>query len=162
MEISRKRTLGDLNQLSIFVRVAQLGSFSSAAKSLGVPVSTLSRKVSELEARLGVNLIKRTTRKLNLSEQGLRFYEGCAPHLLGLDEAEAGLTNARAELEGVLHVTAPVALGRGEFLDFISGFAKKYPKLRIDLTITNQFVDLVATRVDVAIRFGELADSSVI
>jgi DNA-binding transcriptional LysR family regulator len=154
--------MADLNQLSIFVRVAQLGSFSAAAKSLGMPISTVSRKVSELETRLGVNLIKRTTRKLNLSEQGLRFYESCGPHLQGLDEAEAGLTNARAELEGVLRVTAPVALGRGEFLDFISGFSKKYPKLRIDLTITNQFVDLVATRVDVAIRFGKLADSSVI
>ena len=154
--------MADLNQLSIFVRVAQLGSFSAAAKSLGMPVSTVSRKVSELETRLGVNLIKRTTRKLNLSEQGLRFYESCGPHLQGLDEAEAGLTNARAELEGVLRVTAPVALGRGEFLDFISAFSKKYPKLRIDLTITNQFVDLVATRVDVAIRFGKLADSSVI
>ena len=154
--------MADLNQLSIFVRVAQLGSFSAAAKSLGMPVSTVSRKVSELETRLGVNLIKRTTRKLNLSEQGLRFYESCGPHLQGLDEAEAGLTNARAELEGVLRVTAPVALGRGEFLDFISGFSKKYPMLQIDLTITNQFVDLVATRVDVAIRFGKLADSSVI
>jgi DNA-binding transcriptional LysR family regulator len=162
MKISAKPALGDLNQLSIFVRVAQLGSFSGAARSLGVPVSTVSRKVSELEGRLGVNLIKRTTRKLNLSEQGLRFYESCAPLLQGLEEAESALTNARTELEGVLRVTAPVALGRGEFLDFVSGFSNRYPRLRIELTITNQFVDLVATQVDVAIRFGELADSSVI
>ena len=94
--MSKKASLVDLNQLSIFVRVAQLGSFSAAAKSLGMPVSTVSRKVSALESRLGVSLIKRTTRKLNLSEQGLRFYESCGPHLQGLEEAEAGLTNLRS------------------------------------------------------------------
>jgi DNA-binding transcriptional LysR family regulator len=153
---------GDLNQLTIFVRVAELGSFSAAAKSLGIPVSTASRKLAELEARLGVNLIKRTTRKLNLSEHGLCFYESCAPHLQGLEDAEAGLTNASTALEGTLRVSAPVALGRGEFTDFMSRFSRQHPELRIELTITNQFVDLVATQVDVAIRFGKLADSGVV
>ena len=152
----------NLNELAVFVRVAQLGSFSRAAKSMGMPVSTVSRKVQELEARLGVSLIKRTTRKLNLSERGLRFYESCAPHLQCLEEAEAGLTDSRGTLEGPLHVTAPAALGRGQFIEFISGFSSRHPKVQIELTITNQFVDLVATQVDVAIRFGELTDSGVI
>jgi DNA-binding transcriptional LysR family regulator len=154
--------LPDLNEISIFVRVAQLGSFSGAARALGMPVSSVSRKVAELEARLGSNLIKRTTRKLNLSEQGLGFFERCAPLLQGLEEAEAGLTEMRVEPEGVLHVTAPVALGRGEFLDFIASFLSRNPKLRIELAVTNQYLDFVATQVDVAIRFGELADSGVI
>jgi DNA-binding transcriptional LysR family regulator len=154
--------MADLNELSIFVRVAQLGSFSAAAHALGMSVSSVSRKVAELEARLGLSLIKRTTRKLNLSEHGLSFFERCAPLLAGLEEAEAGVTAARLEPEGVLHVTAPAALGRGEFIDFISGFLSRYPKLRIELAITNQYLDFVATEVDVAIRFGELADSGVI
>ena len=152
----------DLNELSIFVRVAELGSFSGAARVLGMPVSSVSRKIAELEARLGLNLIKRTTRKLNLSEPGQSFFERCAPLLRGLEEAEAGLTEARVELEGVLHVTAPAALGRGEFIDFVSSFLSKHPKLGIDLAVTNQYLDFVATQVDVAIRFGELSDSGVI
>jgi DNA-binding transcriptional LysR family regulator len=152
----------DLNELSIFVRVAQVGSFTAAARALGMPVSTVSRKVSELEARLGLSLIKRTTRRLSLSEQGLGLFERCAPHLQGLEEAEAVLTGARGEPEGVVHVTAPVSLGRGEFVDLVSRVLAKYPKLQIDLQMTNDYVDLVTTPVDVAIRFGALADSSVI
>lgn len=152
----------DLNELSVFVRVAQHGSFSAAAKSLGMPVSTVSRRVSDLERRLGVSLIKRTTRKLSLSEHGLRFYESSAPHLEGLAAAEAAVTESRTEIEGLLRVTAPVALGRGEFVDFVSGFLSRHPKMKIDLAITNLYVDLVTSQVDVAIRFGELADSGVV
>ena len=152
----------DLNELSVFVRVAQHGSFSAAARSLGMPVSTVSRRVSDLEERLGVSLIKRTTRKLSLSEHGLRFYEGCAPHLEGLEAAEAGVTDSRTEIEGLLRVTAPVALGRGEFVDFVSGFLSRHPKMKIDLAITNLYVDLVTSQVDVAIRFGDLADSGAV
>jgi DNA-binding transcriptional LysR family regulator len=154
--------LADLNELAVFVRVAQLGSFSGAARSMGMPVSTVSRRVKALEARLGVSLIKRTTRKLSLSEHGLRFYERCAPHLEGLDSAEAGLTEARGEIDGLLQVTAPVALGAGEFTDFISGFMRRHPKVRINLVITNELVDLVSAPIDVAIRFGELSDSGAI
>jgi DNA-binding transcriptional LysR family regulator len=152
----------DLNEIAVFVRVAQLGSFSAAARSLAMPVSTVSRKVAELEARLGVSLLKRTTRKVALSEQGLRFCEDCAPHLEALEEAKAGVTDTRAEIEGTLHVTAPVALGRGEFIDFVTAFLDRHREMKVDLAITNEFVDLVATHVDVAIRFGELADSGLV
>jgi DNA-binding transcriptional LysR family regulator len=154
--------LGDLNELSLFVRVAELGSFSAAARSRKVPVSTVSRKVAELERRLGVNLIKRTTRKLSLSAEGRAFLENCAPHLQALEDAEAGLRQAHVDVQGVLRISAPVALGRGEFLDFVSGFAARHPRLQLELAITNQFVDLVSTHIDVAIRFGELADSSIV
>jgi DNA-binding transcriptional LysR family regulator len=152
----------DLNEISLFVRVAQLGSFSAAARASGIPLSTVSRKIAELERRLGVGLIKRTTRKLSLSEHGLRFYEACAPHVQGLEQAEASLSEAGHLLQGVLRVTAPITLGRGELIDFVSRFMAKHPGLQIDLTITNQFVDLVATQVDVAIRYGALEDSSAI
>ena len=152
----------NLNDIHAFARVAQLGSFSAAARSLLLPVSTVSRKVTGLEARLGLSLLKRTTRKLSLTEHGVRLYEACAPHLQGIEDAEAALTHARSELEGPLHVTAPVALGRGEFIAFIAEFLRRNPKVRINLLITNQFVDLVTSHVDVAIRFGELADSSAV
>ena len=152
----------DLNLIRTFARVAQLGSFSAAARALQLPVSTVSRKVAMLEARLGLSLMKRTTRKLSLTEQGARLYESCAPHLQGLEEAQAGLTQSRSHFEGPLHVSAPLALGRGEFVGFVSDFLHRHPRIRVNLVITNQFVDLVTSHVDVAIRFGELADSSVV
>jgi DNA-binding transcriptional LysR family regulator len=152
----------DLNELTIFVRVAQLGSVSQAARALGMPISSVSRKLAELEARVGTSLIKRTTRKLNLSDEGLSFFERCAPLLRDLEQAEAELGKTRLQADGVLFVTAPTALGRGEFIDFLSTFLAQNPKLRLDLAITNQYLDFVASHVDVAIRFGELPDSGVI
>ncbi len=152
----------DLNEIAIFVRVAQLRSFSAAARSLQLPVSTVSRKVSDLEKRLGVSLMKRTTRKLNLTEQGAAFYDRCAPLVSGIQEAQDTMTSSSAGPEGELHLSAPQALARGEFMAFISDFLTRHPKLSINLEITNQFADLVGTSVDLAIRFGELADSSVV
>lgn len=154
--------MNDLNEISIFVRVAQLRSFSAAARALGLPVSTVSRKVSDMEKRLGVSLMKRTTRKLNLTEPGATFYDRCAPLVSSIEAAQEALTASSSEPEGVLHVSAPQALARGEFMDFISDFLVRHPRLKVSLEITNQFVDLVSTNVDLAIRFGELSDSAVI
>ncbi len=154
--------MSSLDEIQTFARVAQLGSFSAAARSLLLPVSTVSRKVAALEARLGLSLMKRTTRRLSLTEHGARLYEACAAHLQGIEEAQAGLTQSRAQLEGLLHISAPLALGRGEFIGFISGFLKRNPRIKVDVVITNQFLDLVTSHVDVAIRFGELADSSLV
>jgi DNA-binding transcriptional LysR family regulator len=152
----------DLNELQVFTRVVQLGSFSAAARALVLPVSTVSRKVAQFETRLGLSLLKRTTRKLSLTEHGQRLFDSCAPHLQGLEDAQAGLAQARTHLEGLLHVSAPLALGRGEFIDFISGFLTRNRKIKLNLIITNQFVDLITSQVDIAIRFGELDDSSVV
>lgn len=150
------------NDVAVFVGVGRLGSFSAAAKLTGMPVSTVSRKVAALEASLKTTLIRRTTRKLHMTEEGALLYESCATHLEGLAEAIAGVSRARTELEGVLRVTAPVALGRGEFIDFVAGFMARHPGVRIDLAITNDQLDLVTAKVDVAIRFGALESSSVI
>lgn len=154
--------LKDLNEIVVFTRVAQLGSFSKASKALATPVSTVSRKVSDLEERLGTTLILRTTRKLSLTKKGLEFYEQCASHIQGLEEAEALLTQGLTQAEGLLRISVPVIMGRGLFIDFVSDFLKRHPKIQIDLLITNQFVDLVSENVDVAIRFGALQDSSLI
>jgi DNA-binding transcriptional LysR family regulator len=152
----------DMNEVLVFARVAQLGSFSKASKALGMPVSTVSRKVSDLEARLGVILMQRTTRKLNLTNAGLRFFEQCAFHLQGIEEAETLLTQGQAQPEGLLRVTVPVAMGQTAFVDFVSDFLKQYPKVRLDLILTNKHVDLIAENIDVAIRFGRLKDSSIV
>lgn len=152
----------NLNEILFFATVARQGSFSSAARALNVPVSMVSRKVSDLEKRLGMILIRRTTRQLKLTAEGILLYEKCGSQVQEIQEAESSLNSAKGLLKGSLRVTAPVALGRGEFIEFIYGFMKKHPGIDIDLHITNEFTDLVTGNVDVAIRFGHLKDSSAI
>ncbi len=148
----------DLNDIAVFVKVAQLGSFSRAAQALGMPVSTVSRKVASLEDQLGVTLMQRTTRKLSLTAQGRSYFDQCSEPLSRLFDAESALTLTQKKPEGALKVSVPVILGQEPFYEFVSAFLKKYPGIQVDLFITNLFVDLIADNIDVAIRFGELAD----
>jgi DNA-binding transcriptional LysR family regulator len=152
----------DLNDIAVFVKVAQLGSFSRASRALGMPVSTVSRKVSSLEDQLGVTLMQRTTRKLSLTAQGRSYFEQCSEPLSRLFDAESALTQTQKKPEGTLKVSVPVILGQEPFYEFLSAFLKRYPDIQVDLFITNLFVDLIAENVDVGIRFGELADSTLI
>jgi DNA-binding transcriptional LysR family regulator len=154
--------MADLNDVAVFVKVAQLGSFSRAAQAIGMPVSTVSRKVSSLEDQLGVTLIQRTTRKLSLTAQGRSYFEQCSEPLSRLVDAESAVTRTQRQPEGALKISVPVILGQEPFYDFLSAFLTKYPGVQIDLFITNTFVDLIADNIDVAIRFGELADSTII
>jgi DNA-binding transcriptional LysR family regulator len=152
----------DLNDIAVFVCVAELGSFSRAAHALGKPVSTVSRKVTVLEEQLGVTLLQRTTRKLSLTAQGRAYYAECSEPLSQLNDAERVLTESQRTPEGLLRVTAPVIMGQPAFYDFLSSFLKAYPRIALDLFVTNLFLDLVTENVDVAIRFGELPDSSIV
>lgn len=152
----------DLNDIAVFVAVAQLGSFSKAARSLSMPISTASRRLSELEAQLGVTLVQRTTRKLTLTTQGRDYLDECREALEHLYEAERVLTKRQRNPEGLLKVSVPVILGDPQFLGFISDFLAQYPEIRCELSITNQFLDLIAENIDVAIRFGELSSSSLV
>jgi len=154
--------MADLNDIAVFVRVAQFESFSRAAHALGMPVSTVSRKVSALEAELGVTLLQRTTRKLALTSQGRDYFNQCSEPLNLLFDAERVLTQTQKKPEGSLKISVPVVLGQEPFLEFISDFLKNYPRIKIDLFITNVFLDLIAENVDVGIRFGELKDSTLI
>ena len=154
--------MADLDNILIFVKVAQFESISRAARSLGMPISTVSRRLSVLESELGVSLLKRTTRRVSLTAQGRDYFAQCQEPLTLLQEAERVLTHAQKEPAGVLRISVPVILGQEPFLDFVSRFLKDHARIRIDLFITNLFLDLVAENVDVAIRFGELQDSSVI
>jgi DNA-binding transcriptional LysR family regulator len=152
----------DLNDIAVFVKVAQFESFSIAARALGMPVSTVSRKVSELERELGVALLQRTTRKLTLTSQGRNYLGQCSEPLNLLFDAERVLTQTQRKPEGLLKISVPVILSQDPFLEFLSLFMKSYPRIKVDLFITNLFLDLIAENIDVAIRFGELKDSSLI
>lgn len=154
--------MADLDNILIFVKVAQYESISRAARSLGMPISTVSRRLSLLESQLGVTLLQRTTRRVSLTAQGREYFNQCQEPLTLLQEAERVLTQTQKQPEGLLRISVPVVLSQEPFLEFLSGFQKANPKIRVDLFITNQFLDLIAENVDVAIRFGELADSSVV
>jgi DNA-binding transcriptional LysR family regulator len=152
----------DLNDVAVFVKVAQFGSFSRAAHSLAMPVSTVSRKVSSLEKQLGVTLLLRTTRRLGLTTQGQAYFHECSEPLAHLVDAEQALTETQRQPEGSLKISVPIILGQEVFYEFVSVFLKKYPRIQIDLFVTNLFLDLIAENIDVGIRFGELKDSSII
>jgi DNA-binding transcriptional LysR family regulator len=152
----------DLNDIAVFVKVAQFESFSRAAHALGMPVSTVSRRVAALEEQLGATLLQRTTRKLSLTAQGRAYYDQCSEPLGHLYDAERVIVRAQREPAGLLRVSVPVIMGQEPFYDFVSSFLTTYPRIQVDLVVTNTFLDLVAENVDVAIRFGELQDSTII
>jgi DNA-binding transcriptional LysR family regulator len=154
--------MANLDDVLIFVKVAQFESISRAARSLGMPISTVSRRLSVLESNLGVSLLRRTTRRVALTAQGRDYFTQCRDPMTLLDEAERALTLGQKMPEGMLRISVPVILGQTPFLDFLSGFLKAHARMRIDLFITNMFLDLVAENLDVAIRFGEMKDSSVV
>ena len=149
----------DLNDVVVFVKVAQFESISKAARSLGVSISTVSRRLSLLESAVGTSLVRRNTRRITLTPQGREYFNQCQQPLTVIQEAERVLSQAQRRPEGILSLTVPVILSQDCFLDFLSRFSKQQTAIRIDLFITNQFLDLVADNIDIAIRFGELRDS---
>jgi DNA-binding transcriptional LysR family regulator len=152
----------DLNDIAIFVKVAQLESFSRAARALAMPVSTVSRRVSTLEERLGATLLQRTTRRLSLTAQGRAYFNQCSEPLNSLYDAEKALARSQNQPEGLLRISVPVILGQEPFYAFISSFLRANARIEVDLSVTNAFVDLIAENVDIAIRFGEMRDSTLV
>lgn len=152
----------DFNQAAVFVKVVQAGSFSAAARLLGLPVSTVSNRVATLEKRLGVTLLQRTTRRLKLTEAGALYFQHAAAGLGHLLEAEAAVTESVGEPTGLLRVTAPADVGDHILSGILTRMRRQHPKVRIELVLMNRYVDLVAEGVDVAIRTGDLKDSSLI
>ncbi len=146
--------------LQAFVAVVEAGSFTAAADRLNVAKSVISRRVSALEERLGVQLLRRTTRVLNLTETGGSFYEHSARILADLEEAEAAVQQEHGELRGTLRVALPLSFGVRHMCKPIAAFAKRHPKVEFDLDLNDRRVDLVEEGVDVALRIGHLQDSS--
>lgn len=150
----------DFNDTLMFVKVVEKGSFTAAAAALGVPKATLSRKVSELERRLGARLLKRTTRKLGLTEAGALYFERSARIARDLGEAESAVSQLNGGPRGWLRFTAPYSLGTDSITPLLPEFMARYPDVRVEMHLTNDKLDLVASEMDVALRVGSLPDSS--
>ncbi|CAN5637548.1 LysR family transcriptional regulator [soil metagenome] len=152
----------DLNAALVFVRVIQAGSFSRAAKQIEMPVSTVSAKVAALEKSLGVSLIQRTTRRLHLTESGEAYFKHAVRAVGELQLAQTMTQEARDGVRGKIKVTAPVEIGMSSLAVSVSSFLAKHHELQVELILTDRVVDLVGEGVDIAIRMGELKDSSLI
>ncbi len=152
----------DLNEVVIFTRVVDAQGFTAAAKALGLPKSTVSRKVGQLEKRLGVPLLVRTTRKLHLTDAGSAYYERCARIVAELVAAEREVRELRAMPKGLLRISAPPDFAIRHLGALIDRYQRKYPEVDIALTLTSRLVDLVAEGIDLALRGGILADSALV
>jgi DNA-binding transcriptional LysR family regulator len=152
----------DLNAALVLVRIVEEGSFRGAARALGMPKTTVSRKVTELEAQLRVQLLQRTTRTLALTDAGAAFVEEAAGAIARLEAAEAAVTEFQGEPRGKLRVTTTIPLGQQFLAPIVADFLDAYPRLEVMVHLTDRHVDLVAERFDVAIRTGALPDSSLV
>ncbi|MEA2841496.1 MAG: hypothetical protein QOF41_2826 [Methylobacteriaceae bacterium] len=150
------------DDLLIFVRVVERGSFVGAARQLGLPPTTVSRKVQELEARLGSQLLRRTTRRVAVTETGQAVYETAARGFAAIEEAETFARKRHDEPSGVLRVTMPHAFSRLQFEPWLPEFMARYPKIRLELLLTSTPLNLVEFGIDAAIRAGPQHDSSYI
>lgn len=150
----------DLNEMLVFARVVQAGSFTTAAAMLRMPKSTVSRKVSELEERLNARLLQRTTRKLSLTDVGRAYYDYCARIVAEIEDAERAVGSLQEAPRGLLRVTT--GINAAWLGPIVSDFLKRYPDVQLELFCTGRTVDLVEERYDLGIRAGPLADSTLI
>lgn len=148
--------------MNAFAAVVEAGSFTGAAGAKGLSKAALSRHVAELEDRLGVRLLNRTTRRLSLTEAGRAFYEGCQRMLAEAESAEVQVTALAARPRGVLRLSAPVSFAYWHLNPLLGPFLEACPELELDLVLGDRVVDLVEEGFDAAIRIGQLADSSLI
>jgi len=150
------------DDLEAFIAVVETGSFTQAAERLGLAKSAISRRVSALESRLGVELLRRTTRRLDLTDTGLGFYERAVRLLADLDEAEAAAAQSHGELRGKLKVALPVSFGVRHMCAPIAEFSRTHPELQFELDLNDRRIDLLEEGADLALRIGRLEDSSLI
>lgn len=148
--------------MQVFVAVVEAGSISAAAERLGHAKSAVSRRLAELEARLGVSLIQRTTRRLNLTDSGRAYYARCLSILADVEEAEAGVSQAHGALRGQLKVALPLSFGLLHLAPLIQAFMAEHPEVRFELDFNDRQLDLMQEGFDLAVRIATLADSSLI
>ena len=151
-----------LQSMALFVRVAELGSFSLAARQLGLSKSAASKQVSALEERLGVRLLNRTTRRLALTEVGAVYRDHCARVVADADEADLAASRHSLTLRGRLKVNAPMTFGFLHLSPLLPEFLAAHPAIQVELSLNDRIVDLLEEGFDLAVRIGRLADSSLI
>lgn len=152
----------DLRTLAIFVKVAERLSFVRAAADLGITQSGVSNAISRLEDQIGTRLLARTTRRVSLTEHGAAFFERCRQALSEIEEAELVLKDARLKPSGNLRIDMSVSIGRLKVLPLLGKFQAQYPDIRLRVTFNNRYIDLIEEGVDLAVRLGELQDSSLV
>jgi DNA-binding transcriptional LysR family regulator len=151
-----------LDAVELFVRVAELRSFRAAGDALGVPRSTVSRRIGELEGALGARLFHRTTRHVELTSAGKTYLRACGPALGTILEAGRALSTSSEETAGRLRVTAPVTLGEGLLGDVVAECLARHPQMSVELVLTDRQVNLVEEKFDLAFRSGTLKDTSIV
>jgi DNA-binding transcriptional LysR family regulator len=151
-----------LGAIRVFSRVVEAGSFSAVARELGTTQPTVSKQIAMLEEHLGTRLVNRTTRNLTLTEDGKTYYECCRHILNAVEEADGAVGRRQATPSGLIRAGCPVAFGRLHVAPRMRRFLDRYPELRVELVMSDQFGDLVEQGVDVTIRIGDLADASLI
>lgn len=151
-----------LEAMNAFARVVVSGSFAEAARRLGLTRSAVSKAVAELEEVLGARLLDRTTRRVTPTEAGLAYYERCVAILAAVEETEIQVSRLHDEPRGVLRVNGPMSFGIRYLGDAVAEFLTRYPELKIELTLTDRFIDPLEEGVDVTVRIGDLGNSSLI
>jgi DNA-binding transcriptional LysR family regulator len=150
---------GVINDMAVFVAVVEAGSLTAAAKRLGLPKSTVSRRLEGLERRLGVQLIVRSTRAAQVTDVGKAYWRRCVRVLAEVAEAEAEAMQEQMKPRGRLKVTTPVLPSGSEIGEMFAAFLGAYPEVALEVLVTNRYVDLLEEGVDVALRAGQLKDS---
>ena len=151
-----------LSSLEIFVKVLDTGSFTDAARELSVSKSHVSKQIRQLEDRLGVRLINRTTRRVSATDAGQAFHDRCSRIIEDLDDAELAVSQLNRTPAGTLRLNVPVSFGIRYLAPAVSAFMMKYPDLRVDMRMNDRVVNIVDEGFDLAVRIGRLADSSLI
>ena len=152
----------DRDNIATFVEVVRQESLAGAARRLGVPKSTVSRRLSRLEEELRTKLVHRDARSVSPTPEGMRFFDSVVDAIDELDAAVAGIEQSISEPRGTIRVTTPADLGRMLLADPLSNFLDRYPEISLDLILTNRFVDLVQERVDLAVRAGAVTEPNLI
>ncbi len=150
----------DLNDLRLFVKIAEKGSLVAAARDQGVSATTVSERLARLEAQYGVVLIYRTTRSISLTDEGQVLLEGAKSVLAEPDDLSARVRHGSQTLSGPIRLSAPIDLGRGMIAEIIAQFTNEHPKTTFDLYLSDGYFDVVGQGFDAALRFGDVADSS--
>lgn len=151
-----------LRRMSVFARVVELGAFNRAAGELGLTTSSVSQNVRALEQDLGIVLLHRSTRKLSLTEAGRVFYEECVNVAQAAERARQKVAELRDELAGELRISAPPELAHLHLVPALDDFIKAFPRLSIRFELSDERVDLIERRIDLAVRVGELRDSRLV
>src|SRR5262249_53767729 len=159
---SRTMPKADLNAIAVFAKVVELHSFRAASAAMRIPRSTVSARVAQLESRLGVRLLERTTRRLRLTDAGGAYYRHVAPARGALPAADPELADLKAEVSGPLRITATVDGGQSLLAPILAEYLRRHPKVELHLELTDRRVDLLEEGFDLALRAGHLPDSSLI